>query len=126
MKLIIGGAYQGKLTYVLEQYQVDKEEVYYASMTCSELPADKKIVYHLEQWVLACQKEGLNAIEKLNEYLQKFPDAVLICEDVSCGVVPVDPKVRQWREAVGRCTAALSQRADEVVRLFCGIPTKLK
>lgn len=126
MKLIIGGAYQGKLTYVLEKYQVDKDEIYHASETCSELPGDKKVVYHLEQWVMACQQERRDALELLNVYLQRFPDAVLICEDVSCGVVPADPMVRQWREAVGRCTAALSQRADEVVRLFCGIPAKLK
>lgn len=126
MKLIIGGAYQGKLTYVLEEYRVDQDEIYYASKTCSELPEDKKIVYHLEQWVMACQQERRDALELLKVYLQRFPDAVLICEDVSCGVVPADPMVRQWREAVGRCMAVLSQGADEVVRLFCGIPAQLK
>ena len=33
---------------------------------------------------------------------------------------------RAWRDAQGRALSMLSAASDEVVRLFCGIPTRLK
>ena len=53
-------------------------------------------------------------------------DSVVICEDIFCGVVPVDPEMRAWREATGRMMNELCRHADRVVRLFCGIPQVLK
>ena len=51
---------------------------------------------------------------------------ILICEDISCGVVPMDAETREWREAVGRMNAALAAQADTVTRIFCGLPLELK
>ena len=42
------------------------------------------------------------------------------------GVVPVDKNERAAREAAGRLGCLLAQRADAVVRVFCGIPVYLK
>ena len=42
------------------------------------------------------------------------------------GVVPTDPAQRAAREASGRLTCLLAQKADTVIRVFCGIPTVLK
>ena len=42
------------------------------------------------------------------------------------GVVPVDKNGRAAREAAGRLGCLLAQRADAVVRVFCGIPVYLK
>ena len=53
-------------------------------------------------------------------------DAVVICTDVSCGVVPMDRVQRLWREEVGRTVCALARRADSVPRVFCGLPLRLK
>ena len=41
-------------------------------------------------------------------------------------VVPVDKNERAAREAAGRLGCLLAQRADAVVRVFCGIPVYLK
>lgn len=51
---------------------------------------------------------------------------VVLCNEVGCGVVPVDPVERAWRDRVGRVSALLAARADRVVRLCCGIPLYLK
>ena len=51
---------------------------------------------------------------------------VVICNEVGLGVVPFDTRDRAWRERVGRTCALLAERAEQVVRLVCGIPVHLK
>ena len=52
--------------------------------------------------------------------------AVVTCAEVGNGIVPLDPGERAWREQVGRTLNILSERADSVVRMVCGIPVTLK
>ena len=51
---------------------------------------------------------------------------VVIATEVGGGVVPVDPKERANREAAGRLSCLLAERADTVIRVFCGLPRVLK
>ena len=51
---------------------------------------------------------------------------VVIATEVGGGVVPVDAGERDAREAAGRLACLLAQRADTVVRVFCGLPMALK
>ena len=50
----------------------------------------------------------------------------VLCREVGCGLVPMDPGDRAWREAVGRLSCRLAQEAQGVVRLWCGLPVWLK
>ncbi len=52
--------------------------------------------------------------------------SMVIVTEVGGGVVPVDPQQRMAREAAGRLACLLAERADTVIRVFCGIPTVLK
>ncbi len=51
---------------------------------------------------------------------------VVIATEVGGGVVPVDAEQRAAREAAGRLSCLLAQRAQRVVRVFCGLPMVLK
>ena len=51
---------------------------------------------------------------------------VLLADDVSCGVVPVDETARAWREDTGRFLTELAARSARVTRVFCGLPLRLK
>lgn len=51
---------------------------------------------------------------------------VVIATEVGGGVVPVDRDQRMAREAAGRLTCLLAQKADTVIRVFCGLPLVLK
>lgn len=51
---------------------------------------------------------------------------VVIATEVGGGVVPVDAAERAAREAAGRLSCLLAQRAEKVVRVFCGLPVTLK
>ena len=63
-------------------------------------------------------------LESLADELSRF-DAVTASE-VGGGVVPLDPDEREARERAGRLACLLAERADTVVRVFCGIPRVLK
>ena len=125
MILVFGGSYQGKLDYTLERFKIDANYVY----NCGEdtaMPVGKRIINGLDKWILALIKAGIDTDKTITDLINQNPNAVVICTDISCGVVPIDPQMRKWREAVGRALAALSRESDEVVRLFCGIATRLK
>ena len=112
MILIIGGAGQGKLAYVLEKtgYTVDQ-----VARTPEEARA-RPVFAGLENWP-ELDEAGL---------LSANPEVILICDEVGCGVVPVDPAQRAWREQVGRLCCRLAKRAERVERIFCGLPMTLK
>ena len=50
----------------------------------------------------------------------------MICDELGCGVVPMDDEDRAWRERTGRLLCDLAAKADRVDRVFCGIPMRLK
>lgn len=51
---------------------------------------------------------------------------VVIATEIGSGVVPVDPAERERREAAGRLSCLLAERAETVVRVCCGLPQLLK
>mgnify|MGYP002579072937 CR=1 FL=1 len=65
-------------------------------------------------------REPLPSLEELLGY------EAVICDEVGCGVVPVEPAQRARREAVGRLCCRLAERAERVERIFCGLPMVLK
>lgn len=119
MDLLLGGAYQGKLEHARNTFAVSDEDV----CTCAwdaEPDWSKRCLEHLERYVMYCVKNGLTPERKYR------PDAVLLCDDIFCGIVPMDPVDRAWREETGRYLSRLSADAESVTRLFCSLPMKLK
>ncbi len=57
---------------------------------------------------------------------KKNPNLVIVSNELGYGVVPMEKKDRLWRERVGRVCTCIAARADEVVRVVCGIGTRLK
>lgn len=126
MVLIFGGAYQGKLEYALNTYKLTERDVYHCDMETMVIDFDRKVIADLEKFVLACVKEGIDARECLEENLEKLRERIVIFDDISQGVVPMDKTERAWREMAGKCMTYLAQQADEVIRVFCGIGNKVK
>ena len=124
MILVIGGAYQGKLDYVLENHP--GKTVFQCDVENPGLDLSAGIINGLHLMILAQVRAGTDAIAYLQERLLELKSKVVICDDVSCGVVPIDPEMRRWRETTGRCLALLSKNADEVIRVFCGIGSRIK
>jgi len=108
MVLIFGGVYQGKLAYAKEHY------------------GNREIINQIDHWILSLIESDEDVLEKVEELIAAYPDAVIICNDISCGVVPTSALHRKWRDETGRAMSLLAAHSEEVIRMFCGIPTKLK
>ena len=116
MTLIIGGAGQGKLRCALAFTGLNASQA-------GNLPEENPpILNHLETWL----KTAADPLPALEAYLARRPDAVILCNEVGCGVVPMDRADRDWRERVGRTCCYLAERAERVIRVYCGIPMVLK
>lgn len=107
MILIIGGAYNGKTAFA-------------RSLRVS----DDKIIFDAHEVIRHLLADGKDAER---EFLRLADVAeVVTCAEIGSGIVPADEFERRWRETVGRIIRGLAERADEVYRVYYGIPQKLK
>ena len=94
--------------------------------TCSgaEINFSKTCIDRLEEYIYACIQKNMDPLEGLKQ--ADLRDKVLICMDMSCGVVPLGADMRQWRQTTGLVCQYLAARADSVHRIFCGLEQRLK
>lgn len=132
MRLIFGGAYQGKLDYAREKYGLKDGDIFFCSAVEENDPAGPSIDFSgkavdgLEEFVLSCVRRGKEAKDYLQAHRGEWQDMIFICTDISSGVVPFEKELRAWREMVGRTLIYLGKEAEEVTRIFCGLPQKIK
>lgn len=126
MVFIIGGSYQGKLDFARERFDLDDSNIQICTEATDAIDPSRRCVAYLDRYALNRVRAGEEPLAGLDAHRNALRDAVLISTDISCGVVPVDATLRTWREACGRMNNALAARADEVWRLFCGLPQRLK
>lgn len=112
MILVVGGACSGKRDFVKDALGFTDED--FSSQAFSTAP----VAFDVQDMLRVCSAADLFA------YLRE--KQVVVCNEVGCGIVPLDPDERQWREDVGRLTCDLAQQATAVVRLVCGIPQVIK
>ena len=124
MILIFGGAYQGKLEYAKENWNISDDDIF-TCMEKLELDPDKKVYYGLEKFIYACVLEGKEPKDVISQ-IGDVTSKIFIVNDISQGVVPIEADRRAWREAVGRTMLWLGKNADEVHRVFCGLGQRLK
>ena len=86
----------------------------------------KKCLAYIDRWALEAVKNGLEPADLFRANADRLGDKIVITTDISGGIVPMDATLRAWREACGRMNSYLASQADEVWRLFCGIPQRLK
>ncbi len=125
MILIFGGAFQGKLEYAKEHWDFTEDDIFYCKENLT-IDLSKKVLYGLEKFCFACVCEGAETQETLRMHAEPLDDKIIILDDVSQGVVPIDPNRRAWREEVGRTMLWLGREADEIHRVFCGLGQRIK
>lgn len=126
MELIFGGAYQGRLEYAKSEYNLTDEDIFFCSDDRAEIDISKPAVYCIEKFLLACIRAGLEPVEEFADIYDALADKIVICTDISQGIVPVDRELRMWREAAGRAMVRMAKDAQTVTRVFAGLPLALK
>ena len=72
--------------------------------------------------VRAVLDAGGDAQDFARRLLALNPDAVLTCDEIGGGIVPLDPEERRWREETGRALGVLAADAGtRVVRVWYGL-----
>ncbi len=156
MKLIIGGAFQGKLEYAQNTYKITDGWIDGRDCTCSQIVSCRGI-HHFHEYVRRMTGTGGNAflpdgendaetgtqvlwnfrnedLTALENQADRFadwlmtenPKLVIVSNELGYGIVPMEKRDRFWREATGRICTCIAARADEVVRVVCGIGMRLK
>lgn len=64
-----------------------------------------------------------NLVEQL---LIVNPEIIILSDEIGCGIVPMEKKERAWRELHGRLCCQLAGQAECVVRVICGIGSRIK
>ena len=126
MILIIGGSYQGKLDYARARFGLTENDIQVCTEDTDALDFSRRCVAYVDRFALNRVRLGLEPAQALGTDPARYSDIVFIANDVSGGVVPMDPVLRAWREACGRMNMKLTREANEVWRLFCGIPQRIK
>lgn len=140
MELYIGGFAQGKLEYVKCRYNenqkteklfvkvIDCVDSHYKKMLL-ETECDVLILNHLHLWVRDLLDEGMEE-EKIQttilSWIKSDPDAIVICDELGNGIVPIKKQERIWREQTGRLMIELAKQAERVERILCGLGQRLK
>lgn len=107
MVLITGGRYQGKKEYAASHYQ------------------DLTAYTDYQEVVRRNLEQGIDPYQAVDQLL-KEDHIVITMEELGCGVVPMDKFDIRYRECAGRIAAIIAQKADEVIRMYVGIPQKIK
>lgn len=125
MELYIGGAFQGKLDYVLRKKQKNMQIADGAD--CSDdVFVSTDVLNHLHLLVQRKLQAGEMADTLIDELYAANPEMILISDEVGCGIVPLEKKDREYREAVGRVLCQAAQKADCMERILGGIGMKIK
>ena len=148
MVLMVGGSFQGKTRAALglwrringeknctvfegkkagEKGKTDREE-FFREVSSAD------VVLHLESLFrfLMEQEEQpeewgrrfLERIRKLEETDGKV--RVMTADEIGCGIVPLDPFEREYRERAGRFCQRAAAQAQEVYRVLCGLEMRIK
>ena len=120
--LIVGGACQGKREYAQKAFGLNEREI----LPWNEEREGASCIADLHLRVRACLEKGLTQQEVLEKLLPFCQGKIVLCDDIFCGVVPLDARERQWREVTGRLLCRLAQEADSVIRMQCGLPQAIK
>lgn len=124
MKLITGGAYQGKTDYAKKIYP-DAEWTDGADCPLHAI-AECRAVDHFHLFVRRWLKAGRSKEELIDMIFTENSGIIIACDEIGCGLVPVDAFEREYREAVGRICTVLAGEAQRVDRVVCGIGTRIK
>lgn len=126
MIFVIGGSYQGKREFALEKFGLKPEDIFDCTEDTQTINFTKPVIAHIERFALGCVRRGEEPREYWCAHLDQLSNAILIADDVSCGVVPIDATIRAWREATGRANNYLAGEASQVIRVFCGLGQVIK
>ena len=120
MVLVIGGVSQGKTDYVREKYNLEP-------VNCTPVQGlQARVINNYQELIRNLVEAGEDVKEYTQRLVEVNPRAIIICDEVGMGIVPVDKDERIWREAVGRSLKIIAEASERVVRIYAGLEVVIK
>lgn len=124
IKIITGGAFQGKLAYAKSLYP---GITWTDGKSCGlDEIRECSAVYDFHTFVKRWLEEERSREDLTDVILEENQDIIIVCDEIGCGLVPVDAFERKYREDTGRIMTALAEHAERVDRVVCGIGVRLR
>ncbi len=120
--LIVGGAYQGKRAFAQKQFALQAADFADGAAIDLTQPPVQKAVWNVQRLVRRALEAGVSD----DALLSLLAEKIVLCDEVGCGVVPIEREQDIWREAVGRLCCDLAARADTVYWVRAGIAQQIK
>ena len=126
--LVIGGAYNGKLGFVKDKFNIEEEDIFIINDDLNDIYIDysKKVINAFQKFTYKLSLKNIDALDFILKNRESFKDKIIICDDISQGIVPLKKEERFWRENTGKCLQYISNNSNIVYRVFCGIPMVIK
>lgn len=126
MKLVIGGAFQGKRAYACQAFHIEETDIADGADCERNAIFRIKMLVHFQEYVRRFIEEADFLKVLPEELIKRNPGVVLVTNELGYGVVPMDAFDRNYRETHGRLCCALAKEAEQVHRVVCGIGTVIK
>lgn len=154
MKMVIGGAYQGKLSWAKEHLWKTEKDLTENKKTevCDWVDGEAcnreaiyhcTGIYHFHRFIARFLNPAIGLDGKLSgeitenldtdfagdfakDLIEKNPNLIVVTDEIGYGIVPLDYGERIYREQVGRVCTALAKESEEVYRVICGIGSRVK
>lgn len=146
--LITGGAYQGKYRYARDHYPIIDENCInfqeienrigknensrdnLPDMICQKVSVNHMICFThchlLVKWAVKSEIDIIDLWESICDRVCRSGDWCVIMDEIGGGIIPLDRFEREYREKAGIFGCYIAGKSDEVVRVICGIGSRIK
>lgn len=131
MILIVGGRGQGQTEYAkqclnsLNESKADGFRIVDGEIDDSKSAIGADLVLNLHAFVRSVMKAEEDPRTFTRKLLESAPEIVTI-DEVGCGIVPIDAFEREYRDEAGSAGQFFASHADQVIRMICGIPQRIR
>ena len=122
MILITGGAFQGRTEYAKKRFSLSDADILDCGSCDLSGLTNARCITRFELAVKRLIGDNTDPLA----FAAKLNCEVVIMTEIGCGIIPLEKSEREWREATGRAGCILADKAAEVIRMCCGIPTVIK
>jgi len=120
--LIIGGAYQGKLEFAKNKFNLKENDIVNLE---NEKYNGQKCVYNLHCYIRNCIYSNISYDDTIEQIINK-DNIIIICNEIGCGIVPIDKMERLYRDVFGKICCDIAKSCNTVIRVYCGIGEIIK
>ncbi len=126
MKMIVGGAFQGKTRIAEKIFSLRADDIINGAVCSIEECYSAVCIKNYHELIRRIMNNNIDPVEFTQKLCSENPEAVIIMDEIGCGIIPIEKNERIYRELTGRSGCIIAENSDLVIRVCCGIMTVIK